>query len=453
MLRFIDRYRGLILLACLQVLPAVAQNASVSENPAVIPAETAPPISESPPTPFGFDELLDRARSGNPQWAAAQTLPLAAQGEVLQAGMRPNPVIGLGTGIEAPFRNTGTSLSWSQELELGGKRQARLEAAQARLEAAQRQAQEVERELLLELRNAYVELLYSQALEALKSEALELSERSLTLTRGRLDAGDVAGVDVMQFEVQVAQRRSEFEETRGRVLAAQALLNRLVGEPSGIPISVRGELGKSYSLPELLVLQQISDGRADLLLADARARAAEREIAVQETRGISNLTTTLGIGRERTYIDGDAISPRGIISNINDSGWTASLQLSIPLPINDTNRGNIEKARAEAEGTRLTREATQQIVRGEVAQAHAQWSAASRSLEPLQESNLENARQAQRIVEESYKLGYRTLYDVLQSRQQYLELRQAQLDARRSLDLALARIEAAIGQPLGDNQP
>lgn len=453
MLRFIDCRRALLLLLCIQVLPSAAQVSPFPETPPGPKPEVSHSPGETNATPATFDDLVERARRGNPQWAAARTVPQAAEGELLQAGLTPNPAIALGTGIEAPFRNNGTSLSWSQELELGGKRQARLRAAEARLEAARQQTREVERELLLQLRNAFVDLLYAQEVETLRSDALRLSQQSLELTRGRLNAGDVAGVDVMQFQVQVALRLSEYEQAQGNVAAGRTLLSRLLGDPPKSSLSVRGKLGRSQTLPELSQLQAIASSRADLLRAVAQAEAAQKEIVVQETRGISNLTTTLGLGRERTFIDGDSISPRGIISNINDANWTASLQLSIALPINDTNRGNIEKAKAEAEGARLSSQSAEQIVRGEVAQAYTQWQAAVRSLEPLQETDLEVARQAQAIVEESYKLGYRTLYDVLQSRQQYLQLRLARLDAQRSLELSLARLEAAIGQPLGGDPP
>lgn len=193
--RFISCFRVLILTLCLQVLPALAQIDPPPENRPSDPAIALPlpaPVSLAPMT---FNELLERARLGNPQWAAARTLPTAAEGDLLQAGMRPNPVIGLSTGVEAPFRSTGTNLSLSQELELGGKRRARLEEAKAQLEFARQKAREVERELLLELRNAYIDLLYAQELLDLRTEALHLSEESLELTRGRLKAGDVAGIE------------------------------------------------------------------------------------------------------------------------------------------------------------------------------------------------------------------------------------------------------------------
>ncbi len=428
-----------------------------------LPPENPPVPGEAPlvvdaeaelSSPMSYDQLLQLARTRNPEWAAALAGPRAAEGELLQAGMTPNPVVQASTDIELPFRVERAGLSLSQEIELGGKRRARIAAATARLEAARYRALEVERTLRLQLRTAYVDILYAQLLQTLRTDALRLSERALELGRGRLKAGDVAGVDVMQLEVDTARRRAELEEATGQLLSARTVMTRLFGVPLGSDFRLVEEgWAVLDAIPELANLQGVASQRPDLLRAIAEADAAEKEITVQRTAGISNLTASVGLGRERPFIDGDAFNPPGIIDSVRESNWALSLSLSIPIPINDTNEGNIRKAQAEAEGARLTSAAARQIVETEVAQAYTELQAALRSLQPLEETALERARQVQEITEQAYRLGERSLFEVLQSRQQYLELRQARIDAQRSLELARARLEAAIGNPIGGPIP
>ena len=448
----------LVAFVVLQAAAVVAQTAPEAPSlPSPAPATPSPPSVEpaAQAPPLSLPQLFELGRSRNPEWAAALAGPRAAEGELLQAGMTPNPEVSVSIDYELPFQGErfhaeNAGLAVSQEFELGGKRKARLAAATARLEAARQKAREVERQLRLELHNTYAELLYAQLLQALRAEVLRTSEASLTLTEGRLKAGDVAGVDVMQMRVDVALRRSELEEATGRVRSASTGLTRLFGESLGATVTVAGQLGSPREIPPLAELHQVASTRADLLQANAESEAATKEIAVQETSGISNLTASLGLNREHLLIDEDAISPHGIISGIDDRAWVASIQLSIPIPINNTNEGNIIRARAEADGARLQKDVAAQKVHTEVSQAYAEWEAALRTLEPLQDTALDNARQSYEIVDQAYRLGHRSILDVLQARQEYLQVRLARLEALRSVELSIAKLEAVTGSPLGE---
>jgi cobalt-zinc-cadmium efflux system outer membrane protein len=444
-------FSALVLFVALALQAAVAQSATEAPLPSSAPS----PTELRAQAPLSLPQLLQLGRSRNPEWAAALAGPRAAEGELMQAGMTPNPQASVGTDLELPvqgdpFHVESAGVAVSQQFELGGKRQARIAAATARLEAARQRALEVERQLRLELHTNYAELLYAQLLQALRAEVLSTSQASLQLTEGRLKTGDIAGVDLIQMRVDVALRRSELEQATGRVRSASTGLTRLFGESLGATVSVYGELGSPREMPPLAELHQLASSRPDLLQASAEAEAAEREISVQKTSGISNLTASLGLTREHLLIDEDAISPHGIINGIDDRAWVAGIQLSIPIPINDTNEGNIIRARAEAEGAKLRKDVAAQKVHTEVSQAYAEWEAALRTLEPLQDTALDNARQAYEIVDQAYRLGHRSLLDVLQARQEYLQVRLARLEALRSLELSLAKLEAVAGTPLGE---
>lgn len=412
----------------------------------------------APPQPtvikgLDFAQLLEMARAKNPEWAAASVVVKAAQGELAQAAMTPNPTLQVSSVVELPIRLEAAGLSVSQVLELGGKRQARIEAATARLEAATFQAAETERQLRYGLRQVYVQVIYANSFQQLREQALQLAESTEKLTAGRLKAGDVAGVDLMQAQVEVSRRRSELAAAKGERISQVVALGRLIGSPTNLELDFdfAENLGVSRTLPALADLQKLAQSRPDLLLSGAQHIASQKEIKVQETQGISNLQASLGLTRENLLTNQSTLNS---IAPASDSSarWTANLSLSIPLPLNDTNQGNIEKAQALAKGAQLSQQISQQKVQNEVLQAFVLWQAALDSLQPLETRAVENARQAMQITDQSYRLGYRSLLNVLQSRQEYLELRKSQLEAQRNLELAFARLEAAVGNSLGAYQ-
>lgn len=395
-----------------------------------------------------FQRALELARRQNPEWRALASGPQAAAGELVQAGMTPNPTLSLRSSLELPFTLENAGLSVSQEFELGGKRDARLALAESRQRVAEFRARDGERRLRQELRQEWVETLYLQSLASVRGELLKLVDDTLKLTRQRLKIGDVAGLDVIQLETEQARRRANLQESLGQLKARQAALGRLLGEPAEVPLWADGQLGASRELPTLAELQQRAANRPDLLAARGESEAGVREVELQQARGVSNLTASLGIARERLLIDGDKIFPRGTVDRIDDRAWVVSASLSLPLPLNDTNEGNIEKARAQAEGARLQAETQAQKVLAEVARAYHEWQAARNMAETLQESAVNRALQTVTLTNRAYELGARSLLNVMQARQEYTELRLARLEALRAQELALTRLEAAIGGEL-----
>ena len=81
--------------------------------------------------PVALADALAKGEIASPRLAEARARLEAAEARARQAGVGPNPEIGLvvenfgGSGPYRSFRSTETTLQISQRLELGGKRSAR----------------------------------------------------------------------------------------------------------------------------------------------------------------------------------------------------------------------------------------------------------------------------------------------------------------------------------------
>lgn len=408
---------------------------------------TEPPAPAPGPGVLRVDyaRALQLARQHNPEWLALTSGPRAAQGDLVQAGMTPNPAITVHSSVELPLALQDVGAAVSQEFELGGKRGARLALASARLEVSQFRLNEGERQLRLQLQSAWVEALYLQSLTALRQELVEMAQQSLEITRKRLALGDVAGVDVMQLETEMARRQATLQEAQGRLNVARVGLTRVLGEPPSTELALEGELGGRQQLPDLPELMALSVNRPDLKAAQAESHAAVRDVELQRARGVSNLTASLGIDRERNFTGGNV---NDVVQQATQQSWVVGVTLSMPIPINDTNEGNIQRSQAVAEGEALQAQAQAQRVQAEVAQAYAEWSAAHQVAATLHSGALEQARQALDVTLKAYALGSRTVLNVLQARQEYVDLQLQRLDALRGQELALTRLQAAVGGEL-----
>ena len=112
------------------------------------------------------NDLVRRALTANGELAAARLEATRARARLRQAGLRPNPTIDFeqttgrltGSGGESE-----TSIGVALPLEIGGRRQRRIELAQAELEATEAEIADRERRLAGEVR-----ALYAEALAALR---------------------------------------------------------------------------------------------------------------------------------------------------------------------------------------------------------------------------------------------------------------------------------------------
>ena len=185
--------------------------------------------------------------------------------------------------------------------------------------------------------------------------------------------------------------------------------------------------------------------RPDVLQAHALAEVRQRSVALEEARGVSNLTLLGGLGYERIYIPGNRINPQGVLNFIDDQALGLRLQLSIPLPVSDTNEGNIEKARVQVKQAENEQQAAAQEARTELSRAYVRWQAAREAHRLLRETSLPQSERILSVLEQAFKIGARSTLELWLARQNLLEVRLQERRAAWTLDVARAELETAWG--------
>ncbi len=135
-----------------------------------------------------LDAALRTAFANNPDLAAAQWEIDIAQGGRQQAGLIPNPVASW--DAEDTRRNARTTtVKLSQTLELGGKRDARIDLATQAQVAAALTLEQQRNSLRADVIDSYYGALRAQERLALAQRSLALAERGLVIAKGRVSAG------------------------------------------------------------------------------------------------------------------------------------------------------------------------------------------------------------------------------------------------------------------------
>ncbi|MDZ5645814.1 TolC family protein [Nitrospirillum sp. BR 11828] len=401
-------------------------------------------VAEPPPAPSlgapvsandtALTALITQALATNPRLKAAQARAGAAQGDVTQAGVLPNPQLSLQTENLAgsgPYRGTRameTTVGLNQLIELGGKRGSRQAVATAAESRARLDADIVRLDLIRDVRVAHAALLAATARRAIVEEQRGLAAETARAVAARVQSGhdsaiqeDRAATDLRQAEIEAA--RAAREEA-----AARRSLELLVGGPVPAldPAALR-DLGPPLAAPAAGNNPDVARWRAEV----GRSRAA---IAVERARAVPDVTVGAGVRR------------------FNDGRDTALvLGVTIPIPAFDTNRGGIHRAyqesvEAEMELDRATRDqdTALAIARDRVAVARQEAETLARQVVPV-------AEQAAAATREGYRQGKFPYLDVLDAQRTLLAARLTLVAAYQDYHQSRADLDRLTGA--GEAQP
>ncbi len=405
------------------LFPSTSFSQVAQASPAQVPLSAA---SAPAPTvqPLTLAEAIRLALQFSPQIVANQQELAASDGTVIQAGARPNPEIQ--ALIEDTRRESRTTtVQFSQPIELGGKRSARVSVAelgraQTAVDVEGRRAQ-----IRADVSDAFFGAVIAQERVQLAQASAELSGRAADAASKRVQAGKVSPVDETRAKVAHAGVRVELRQAQGELRSARQRLSALLG-----PAAPRAQVlaWQSNALPALLSPDtSLTDVPA---LRQARLEVDRRQamVELERARRIPDVTLTLGakrdqqVGRNQTVIG-----------------------LSIPIPVLDTNRGNLlqalrlhDKAEADLQATRIRveTEGTQLSERQRSAQAEVQ---------ALKEEVLPGAESAWQAATTGFELGKFSFLDALDAQRTLFQARAQYLRALNELYRTTADIDRLLG--------
>ncbi len=387
-----------------------------------------PSLALAQPTPLTLAAAIERALAANRGLAAARlAVPVAAAG-IDVARERLNPDVTYEVARETPRQ----AIAASFPIELGGKRQRRIDLAERSVAARSAEIDRTVVELRDRVRRAYFALVTANRRVALADDLRGLAVRARDAAQLRYAAGDVPRLELLQIELALVETDNEATATRGEAAATATELNALLAQPVDAPLTLADTL-ESGVLPSLeSALALASRSNADLQVLD-------RQIAEQTARrdlAQALKTPDLTAGAAYTY-DAEPEFSRG---------FRAAVGLTVPLFTRRT-AGVVLEA---AELVRLTtqRDATAIELNGTVAAALARAASARERLTRSTTESLPRAIEVERMAQDSYSSGQNGLVALLQALQFTRDVRRRSLDAGADYQNALADLERTIGSPL-----
>jgi len=410
-------------LAMLVGFAANAQQAAPGGAPSVAVAS-----SKQASQPLTLGAALQAAIDNSPTLSAARREIDAAQGALTQAGVYQNPSLDLEVeDLRSGMRSTTVTLS--QPLELGGKRSARVAAAERALEAIRVKSEATEAQLKADVTAAFLSALLSQERVRLAQESLNIARSGSQAASKRVQAGKVSPLEETRSKVAEANVRLELVQAQGELAAQLQELRALLA--GGVPFeALDGNALLLPTLPPIDVLQARVENSPTMRQARLETSRLSALADLEQAKRKPDIAVSLGMQRSQ-----------------QDGRSTAIVGVSIPLPVFDTNRGNIIQSLRLRDKSEDDARALELRLRADLAIARQRMEIASQEVAAVSAEILPSAQLAFDAAAQGFELGKFEYLDVLDAQRTLLQARSQYL---RSLGES-HRAAADVARLLGNN--
>lgn len=396
-----------------------------------VPAADDPVVSESESRNLKVLSLSDSfelALKANPDIAVAIREREALVGTKIQAATRPNPFVS--TSIQDTRSATRQIfLQLNQEIELGDKRTARMEAADAFYSKADAELAAKKAEIHANVLLAFYEVLVAQERVTLAKSSVEVAESALDAAAKRVKAGKSSPVEQTKSNVAAATAKIELVQAATQLNNSRKRLSALWGDNAP---SFEQATGDVTNIPEINPhndLQALIDASPSIKLAKLEINAREAVTKIERSKAVPNITLSAGVLNNQE------------LGGLNQ----ALLGLSIPIPVFDRNQGNIQEAvgrKYKAEDELI---ALKNKIQTNLLAQYERLSAARQASLSLQNDILPNAQSAFDAANRGFSLGKFNFLDVLDAQRTLYQAKSQYINALLEAHQSVAEIERILG--------
>lgn len=400
-------------------------------------APAQPPAVEEPSGALTLRQALALALAKNPELAAFSWDVRVGEARLLQAGLRPNPVVTFepqditGAGGYSGGGRSEITLQLGQLIELGGKRSARMKAAALDRDLSGWDYEAKRIAVFSQTAQDFLEVLREQRRLALAEETIRLAQQAVETVTARVKAAATHAEEATKAEVALASVQIERDQIARALVAARQRLAANWGNTQPRFDSVGGELDSVAPIPAWEQLSQKLAQNPELARWATEISQREAALASEKAKARPDITVSGGYRRKEESDDN-----------------TLVLGVSIPWPLFNRNQGNIKEAGYRLARSQEEQRASEVRVATALNQAYQALAAAQAEITALKERVLPGAQSVFETVSEHYREARYSFLEVLDAQRTLFAARSQLLRSLTEYHRAVLAIERLIGEPL-----
>ncbi len=384
---------------------------------------------------------LTAARAG--QRANDENVPIQKAGGLPSVGAgvdyQENLVLP-GNSFFSPKRFVSVGGQVTVPIYQGGAVRNAVKAAKYRVEAGQADLRATEASIFAQTVGAYMDVIRDQAIVQLNQKNVSVLRTNLQATSDRFEIGDLTRTDVAQSEARLALAEGDLRTAEANLIASRESYARLVGE-APVDLQPPPPLPNLPATPDEAVAIALNNN-PDIEAANQIVNASRADIGVARAGRMPKLSATTGAG----YNNNLNSIPAGNTTSENATN-SAQAGLSLTIPIFQGGRPSAQVRQAQSRSSQAIEQYIE-VERGVIAQtrgAYAAWQANEQIIAATQQAVSANALSLEGVRAEN-SVGTRSILDILNAEQEYLNTQVQLVSAQRNSYVAAFSVLAAMGK-------
>ncbi len=418
-------------------------------------------VSGTPVWAQSMQQALTQAYRTNPQLDAQRATLRATDEDVARANATYRPVVS--GNATASWTRTDTSpistaagelhprtfgVTLAQPLFRGFRSLNQVRVAEATVRAGRESLRNIEQTVLLAAATAYMDVVRDQAIVKLRENNVKVLSNQLKATQDQFAVGEVTRTDVAQAEGRRAGSLADLEVAKANLKNSRATYERVVGSP---PSNLSEPREPSRLMPKSLPEATSTASRENPLVVNALYLEQAGRYTIEQIRGELLPTLSLNASYARSFDTSRAVD--------QSDARTISTTMTVPI----YSGGDIEARVRAAKHTHVARiQQIEQVRTEQIALVVGTWARyqAAKAQTLSTAAQIRANQTALTGVREEYRVGQRTLLDVLNSEQELLNAQVLEVTARRDAVVQaytllqtvgrMSAAEMALGQEIYD---
>ena len=393
-----------------------------------------------------FEQALSDAYLNNPT-LRSQRANLRATDEnvsVAESGWRPKVTAGASSGpilSEVANRSRQTQLTGpnsqtvtiTQPVFQGFRTVAGIRQAENQVQAGRATLKVTEQSVLLDGVTTFMNVVRDQAVLQLTVNNEQVIRRQLDATQDRFRVGEVTRTDVAQAQSRLAQSTAQRVAAEGTLQASRGTFQRVIGTYPGQLQNPTAQVDLPASRDEAIATA--AGNNPNVVAAQYNEKAAQANVTVTTGQLLPEVNVQGQLFRQDTL---------GGLTNGFSEGAQVTAVLSVPLYSSGSVEAQVRQSKQVAGQRRIQIEEARNLSVEAAITAWEGWTSAKAQIVAFTEQ-VEASRIALDGVRQENTVGSRTVLDVLDAEQEYLNAQVSLVRALRDELVARYQLYSAIG--------
>lgn len=384
---------------------------------------------------------LTGARAG--QRANDENVPIQKASGLPSAGVSVDyqeNIVVPGNSFFTPGRSLSTGAQVSVPIYQGGAVKNAVRAAKYRVEAGQADLRATEASIFSQVVGAYMDVIRDIAIVQLNQKNVSVLRTNLQASSDRFEIGDLTRTDVAQSQARLALAEGDLRTAEANLIRSRESYIRLVGEA---PV----DLEAPPALPNLPATAEDAVAIAltnnpDIDAANQRLNASRADIGAARATRMPKLSATVTGGYNNNL---NSIPAGNTTSDNTTTSTIAGVSMTLPLFQGGRPSARVRQAQAQTSQAIEGYVAVERDVIAQTRGAYAAWQANERIIAATEQAVGANGLSLEGVRAEN-SVGTRSILDILNAEQEYLNTQVQLVSARRNSYVAAFSVLAAMGK-------